>query len=47
VRHPFARLALQPGVPAKVVSEMLGHPGVRVTLDVCSHVVPAMQEEPA
>jgi len=47
VRHTFATLALQVGVPAKVVSETLGHAGVAITLDTYSHVVPGMQEEAA
>jgi len=44
VRHSFATLALQAGVPAKVVSETLGHSGVSITLDTYSHVLPSMQE---
>lgn len=47
VRHTFATLALQAGVPAKVVSETLGHTGVGITLDTYSHIVPGMQEEAA
>jgi hypothetical protein len=41
----FATLALAAGVPAKVVSETLGHAGVAITLDTYSQVVPGMQEE--
>jgi len=31
----------------KVVSERLGHASVGITLDVYSHVIPALQEEAA
>ena len=47
LRHTHATLALQAGVPAKVVSERLGHATVSFTLDVYSHVVPALQEDAA
>jgi integrase len=47
LRHTHASLALQAGVPAKVVSERLGHSTVSFTLDVYSHVVPGLQEEAA
>jgi integrase len=35
------------GVPAKIVSEMLGHASVAITLDVYSHVLPSMQADAA
>jgi integrase len=47
LRHTAATLALQAGVPVKVVSEMLGHRSVAITLDVYAHVLPHMQEEAA
>jgi integrase len=47
LRHTHASLALQAGVPAKVVSERLGHATVAFTLDVYSHVVPGLQEDAA
>jgi integrase len=47
LRHTHASLALQAGVPAKVVSERLGHATVAFTLDVYSHVIPGLQEEAA
>ena len=47
LRHTHASLALQAGVSAKVVSDRLGHSSVAFTLDVYSHVVPALQEEAA
>ena len=40
-------LALAAGVPAKVVSEQLGHASSAFTLDVYSHVLPHMQAEAA
>lgn len=47
LRHTHASLALQAGIPAKVVSERLGHATVAFTLDVYSHVIPGLQEEAA
>jgi len=38
LRHTFATRALEAGVPAKVVSETLGHASVGITLDLYSHV---------
>jgi integrase len=46
-RHSFATLALRAGVPSKVVSEILGHASIGITLDTYSHAVPGMQEEAA
>jgi integrase len=45
LRHTAATLSLSAGIPVKVVSEMLGHASVAMTLDVHSHVLPHMQEE--
>lgn len=47
LRHTHATLALQAGVSAKVVSDRFGHSSVAFTLDVYSHVVPALQEDAA
>ena len=47
LRHTHASLALQAGVPAKIVSERLGHATVAFTLDVYSHVIPGLQDEAA
>jgi len=47
LRHTAATLMLSAGVHPKVVSEMLGHSSVAITLDRYSHVVPTMQEEAA
>jgi integrase len=47
LRHTCATLALSARVNPKVVSEMLGHSTVAVTLDIYSHVMPDMQEDAA
>jgi len=47
LRHTAATLALAAGVPAKVVSELLGHASVAFTLDTYSHVLPHMHEAAA
>ena len=45
LRHTAATLLLSQGVHPKVVSEMLGHSSVRLTLDTYSHVTPTMQQQ--
>ena len=35
------------GVPAKVVADRLGHGSVMITLDLYSHVMPAVEAEHA
>jgi site-specific recombinase XerD len=35
------------GVHPKIVSEMLGHAQISITLDLYSHVTPTMHEEAA
>lgn len=47
LRHTWATLALGAGVPAKVVSERLGHANVSITLDVYTHVSPALDQDAA
>lgn len=47
LRHTAASLMLLQGVNVKVVSEMLGHSSVSLTLDVYSHVLPGLQAEAA
>jgi integrase len=47
IRHSTATLLLSRGVPVKVVSEMLGHADVGITLSVYAHVLPDMQDEAA
>lgn len=45
LRHTAATLCLRAKVPPKVVSEMLGHSQVSVTMNVYSHVMPDMQRD--
>ena len=40
VRHSYATAALAAGVPAKVVSERLGHATFAITMDTFIHVLP-------
>lgn len=47
LRHTAATLLLLQGVHAKVVSEMLGHATITITLDTYSHVLPSMKQEAA
>jgi integrase len=44
LRHTTATLLLGQGVHPKIVSEMLGHSNVGITLDLYSHATPTMQE---
>lgn len=47
LRHTHATLALKAGVHPKIVSERLGHATVGVTLDLYSHVMPALARDAA
>jgi len=47
VRHSYATAALAAGVPAKVVSERLGHTNIAITMDTYSHVLPGLDEQAA
>jgi len=47
LRHTVATLLLARGVNVKVVSEMLGHASVSITLTRYAHVVPHMQQQAA
>jgi integrase len=47
LRHTCATLLLPENVNPKVVSEMLGHASIAITLDTYSHVLPNMQESAA
>lgn len=47
LRHTSATLALAAGIPVKVVSERLGHAKTAITLDLYSHVVPALSQDAA
>lgn len=45
LRHTNATLLLKKGIPAKIVSERLGHSSISVTLDTYSHVLVDMQKD--
>jgi integrase len=45
LRHTFATLQLAAGTNPKIVSEMLGHKEVHITLDRYSHALPTLQVE--
>lgn len=47
LRHTAATLLLSAGTHPKVVSEMLGHSSIAITLDRYSHFVPALHEDAA
>ncbi len=47
LRHTCATLLLSEDVNAKVVSEMLGHASIAITLNTYSHVLPDMQDTAA
>jgi integrase len=46
LRHTFASMMLAAGVNIKVISQMLGHSSVNITLDVYSHLMPAAAIRP-
>jgi integrase len=47
LRHTAATLLLGKGINPKIVSEMLGHSQISITLDIYSHVTPHMQQQAA
>jgi integrase len=47
LRHSTASILLARGVHPKVVSELLGHATIALTLDTYSHVIPSLHEEAA
>ncbi len=47
MRHSYATAVLAAGIPAKVVSERLGHANIAITMDTCSHVLPGLDAEAA
>jgi integrase len=47
LRHTAASLLLAQGVPVKMVSEILGHSGSRITLDVYGHVFDSTRQQAA
>jgi integrase len=44
-RHTAATLLVAGGTPIKVVSDLLGHASINITLEYYSHVLPGMAEE--
>ena len=46
-RHTWATLALEAGVPMRVVQQRLGHSSIAITADVYSHVSEEMDREAA
>ncbi|MBA2679550.1 MAG: site-specific integrase [Ktedonobacteraceae bacterium] len=47
LRHTFATMLIGKGVNIKVVSEMLGHANIGITLSTYAHVLPHMQDSAA
>ena len=47
LRHTYATLSLQEGVPAKVIQKTLGHASIQTNLDIYSHVTEQMYQEAA
>ncbi|GCE31152.1 hypothetical protein KDA_66360 [Dictyobacter alpinus] len=45
LRHSAATILLSMGVNVKVIQELLGHANVSITLNIYSHVTPAMQRD--
>lgn len=47
MRHTFATVSMEAGVPVKVVSDILGHSSISITLDVYTHNSEALQRSAA
>jgi integrase len=47
LRHTWATIALEAGIPVKIVSERLGHASTTITNDVYAHVTPTMGADAA
>ena len=47
MRHTCATLALEEGLPVKVVADRLGHEQPSITLDTYAHATEGMQREAA
>jgi integrase len=45
LRHTFATLSLEAGVPVKQVSAMLGHASIAITLDLYAHATERMEDQ--
>ena len=44
LRHTFATRCLESGMNIKVISQLLGHSKIQITLDTYSHVLSQFQE---
>lgn len=47
LRHTFATLALEAGIPVKTVQTMMGHTSSKMLMDIYAHVTPDMHREAA
>jgi integrase len=47
LRHTAATLGLAAGVSVKVISDLLGHASISLTLERYSHVLPSIQDDAA
>ena len=47
LRHTAATLLLAQGVDPRTIMETLGHSQISLTLNTCSHVLPALQADAA
>lgn len=45
LRHTSATVLLARGANVKMVSEMLGHSTIKLTLDIYAHLVPIMHQQ--
>ena len=45
LRHTFATRLLEKGVSPKVVSDILGHKSITITLNLYSHVMPSLKQD--
>ena len=47
LRHTYATLALEAGVPIEVISKRLGHSSIAITADIYQHVRPRLDRDAA
>ena len=47
LRHTCATILLTKGIHPKIVSEMLGHSSIAITLDTYSHAIPGLGDAAA